>query len=274
MPISKIEVYTELENLIEEGIKILKTKWAHSNRMYYVNPGMFKSWHTKVLAFLKETIPADSPHIKNIVDHSENRFSNADNCVLSLGNIKEQLAKGHIPFAPQVASESLHSEIQLPKILISHSSLDKCFCDIFVEFLVSIGFAQDTLIYTSKSEFAVPLGKDIYDYLRSNLSSKVWVFFMLSQNFYESPACLNEMGAAWVRQTRYYSVLLPSFKHEERKGAINLTEQTLDLSDPVRLTELISLFRETWGLPIVDTRLAAVQHGFIEKMKNLYNNSI
>ena len=271
MPISKNEIYAELEILIEQGKTILKTKWKHYTGVMHVDAGMFISWHTKILAFIKEIIPADSVHIENIAAHSDNRLSYAENCVLSLGNIKEQLEKEHIPFAPQVLSESLNGEI-LPKILISHSSADKHFCDIFVEFLVSIGFTQDTLIYTSKSEFAVPLGKDIYDYLRFNLNSKIWVFFMLSQNFYGSPACLNEMGAAWVRQTRYYSVILPGFKHEKRKGAINLLEQTLDLSDPVRLTELLGLFRETWDLPIFETRWEAVKQEFTEKMKKLYEN--
>ena len=267
MQISKDEIYTELDNLIEDGRAILKTKWVSYNRVMYVDPGKYKSWHTKTLAYVEEIIPTNSQHIKNLADSSENRYSYAENCVLSLGNMKEQLKKGQIPFAPQVISQSLHDEIQLPKILVSHSSEDKYFCNIFIEFLASIGFTEDTLIYTSKSEFAVPLGKDIFDYLRIHLNNKIWVFFMLSHNFYNSPPCLNEMGAAWVKQSQYYSILLPGFKHEERKGAINLKEQTLNLSDPVHLTQLLHLFRKTWSLTITDTRWAAIQTEFIEKIK-------
>jgi len=159
----------------------------------------------------------------------------------------------------------------LPRILISHSSLDAKFCDVFVELLASIGFTSKTIIYTSKSEFAVPLGNDIYDYLRNRLQRKIWIFFMLSQNFYQSAACLNEMGAAWVKQSQYFSVLLPNFKHEERKGAINLNQQTLDLCDPVRLTELLDLFRKTWRLRIDSTRWTAVQYKFVDEMKKLYS---
>jgi len=161
-----------------------------------------------------------------------------------------------------------------PRILISHSSLDKDFCDVFVELLASIGFTNKTIIYTSKSEFAVPLGNDIYEYLRNHLKRNIWVIFMLSENFYKSAACLNEMGAAWVKQSRYYSVLLPNFKHEERKGVINLNQQTLNLCDPVRMTELLHLFRQVWtSLSINSTRWAALQQRFIENMKNLYSNS-
>ena len=159
-----------------------------------------------------------------------------------------------------------------PRILISHSTLDKEFCDLFVELLASLTFTNKTIIYTSKPEFAVPLSADIYEYLRKSLEKRsIWVFFMLSENFYNSAACLNEMGAAWVRQSRYYSVLLPNFEHKDRKGAINLNRQTLDLCDPVRLTELFELFRKTWNLPINNTRWASIQYSFIEKIKTLYN---
>ena len=138
--------------------------------------------------------------------------------------------------------------------------------------MASIGFTEDTLIYTSKDEFAAPLGVDIYKYLRDNLEQDIWVFFMLSSNFYQSAACLNEMGAAWVRQSRYFSVLLPGLTHEDRRGAINLNEQTLDLCNPVRLTELMGFFREKWGLTISDNRWESTKNSFIAKMKTLYEN--
>lgn len=157
-----------------------------------------------------------------------------------------------------------------PRILISHSSLDKEFCDVFVELLASIGFTERTIIYTSKPEFAVPLGADIYYYLRNHLKRDIWVFFMLSRNYYKSAACLNEMGAAWIKQSRCMSVLLPGFKHEDRKGAINLNQQTLDLCDPVRLTELLNWLKQVWRLPITSTRWTSIQYSFIEKIKTFY----
>ena len=157
-----------------------------------------------------------------------------------------------------------------PRILISHSSLDKEFCDTFVELLALIGFTNKTIIYTSRSEFGIPIGNDIYDYLRNHLRRKIWVFFMLSKNFYESPACLNEMGAAWIRQNRCCSVLLPGFSHGDIKGVANRNEHTLDLRDPVRLTELLDLLRRTWSLPVNNTRWAAIQQDFIGKITRFY----
>lgn len=158
-----------------------------------------------------------------------------------------------------------------PRILISHSSKDAAFCDLFAEFLVSLGFTNKTIIYTSRSEFGIPAGADIYDYLRNNLNRKLLVFFMLSANFYSSTACLNEMGAAWVKQNAYYSILLPGFTHKDIDGAINPRKMTLDLCDPVRLTELKDAFKSTWTLPLNNARWTSIQYDFIEKMKQLYN---
>jgi hypothetical protein len=80
------------------------------------------------------------------------------------------------------------------------------------------------------------------------------------------------MGAAWVRQSNYYSVLLPNFTHTKRKGVINLNQQTLDLCDPVQLTELLKLFRKKWRLSIDDKRWVAVQYEFVEKMRAVYTS--
>lgn len=157
-----------------------------------------------------------------------------------------------------------------PRILISHSSLDKDFCDVFVELLAAIGFSDKTLIYTSKSEFGIPAGADIYEYLRNHLKRKIWVFFMLSENFYSSAACLNEMGAVWIKQSRSFGVLLPGFKHNDMKGVINKNQHTLDLCDPARLAELLDNFRKIWALPVNNTRWASLQQKFIEDIKKFY----
>lgn len=105
MQINKDEIYAELDNLIEDGKAIQKRKWLHRNGVTYVDPGMFQSWHTKILVLIKDIIPIASQHVQNIEKHSENRFSHADNCTRSLANIKEYLVKGLIPFPPQATSD-------------------------------------------------------------------------------------------------------------------------------------------------------------------------
>ena len=75
---------------------------------------------------------------------------------------------------------------------------------------------------SSISEIGVPIKEDIYDYLRTLLDSEPIIpIFMLSENYYESAACLNEMGAVWITQKDYFTFLLPGFEFKQIKGAIN-----------------------------------------------------
>ena len=65
----------------------------------------------------------------------------------------------------------------------------------------------------------------------SGFNDNLFVIMMLSKNYYNSPACLNEMGAAWIKQSAYQSVLLPGFQYSEIKGAVNPRDISFCLSD-------------------------------------------
>lgn len=119
------------------------------------------------------------------------------------------------------------------KIFISHSSEDKEIVEIFVDLLVHIGLNRDRLFCSSVPGFNIKQGNgDIYDYLRGEFSNKeLFVVFMLSHNFYNSVACLNEMGAAWVLKNQHQFILLPGFDFRDIKGAINPRSISFKLDD-------------------------------------------
>lgn len=76
----------------------------------------------------------------------------------------------------------------------------------------------------------VKIKADIYEYLRGLLDSEqVIPIFMLSDNYYSSAACLNEMGAVWVKQKDYFTFLLPDFEFSKIKGAINPNKRGISL---------------------------------------------
>lgn len=52
---------------------------------------------------------------------------------------------------------------------------------------------------------------NIYDYLRENINSEIFMIILWSNEYLESPACLNEMGAAWVMQSDYTNIYVPDF---------------------------------------------------------------
>ncbi|MCD8103931.1 MAG: toll/interleukin-1 receptor domain-containing protein [Lachnospiraceae bacterium] len=109
-----------------------------------------------------------------------------------------------------------------PKVFISHSSEDIQYVNIFVQLLQDIGLRKEHIFCSSVPGYDVPEGYDIYDYLREQFNTyDLHIFYVLSDNYYKSPACLNEMGAAWILQSRYTTILLPGFKFVSIKGAIN-----------------------------------------------------
>lgn len=123
-----------------------------------------------------------------------------------------------------------------PKIFISHSTDDKSIVEKFVAMLEQIGVKQDQLFCSSVAGYEIPQGAgNIYDYIRNEMSNdNLFVIMMLSQNYYKSAACLNEMGAAWIRQSAYQSILLPGFQYTEIDGAINPKDMTFRLDDEKR----------------------------------------
>ena len=82
------------------------------------------------------------------------------------------------------------------KIFLSHSSNDKKYGDALEKFIISLGIKNDQLIYTSHPLHKIPTNENIYSYLKSNIGKNIYVIFLFSDNYLNSVACLNEMGAA------------------------------------------------------------------------------
>lgn len=114
------------------------------------------------------------------------------------------------------------TEKKKSKLFISHSTEDAKYVEQLVELCQYLGFNKETLFCSSYSGFGIPLNGYIYDYLKKQFEEyELYVIFILSENYYTSPACLNEMGAAWVLGTKHSAILLPGFEFKEIKGAIN-----------------------------------------------------
>ncbi len=96
-------------------------------------------------------------------------------------------------------------------IFISHKSDDCKYGHALRNFIVGLGVKEHELIYTSHPLHKIPLDANIYEYLRTNINSKIFMIILWSDKYLESPACLNEMGAAWVVQSDYTNVYVPNF---------------------------------------------------------------
>jgi hypothetical protein len=98
-----------------------------------------------------------------------------------------------------------------PVILISHKGVDKDYGDALEHFITGLGIKKEQLIYTSHPLHKIPLDMNIYEYLRKNINRKNFIIFLWSNEYLESPSCLNEMGAAWVTQCDYTNVYTHDF---------------------------------------------------------------
>lgn len=179
----------------------------------------------------------------------------------------------------KIESESLHSPIARPnssegikgdkaminKIFISHSSKDEIFCTAFVDFLEGIGIPEDMILYTSSPRHGIPGDENIFKYLRNHIAEGITVFYMLSDNYYQSPYCLNEMGAAWITQNDFSTFLLPNFT-EGIKGVIDSDIKAYTLSVPYDLISLKAKLTKQFNLKVSD--------GKFEDLKSKLLNSV
>lgn len=98
-----------------------------------------------------------------------------------------------------------------PIIFLSHKSDDKKYADALEKFITGLGVKNNQLIYTSHPLHKIPLDANIYDYLRKRINGNTFMIFLWSDKYLESPACMNEMGAAWVIQGDYTNIYVPTF---------------------------------------------------------------
>lgn len=140
------------------------------------------------------------------------------------------------------------------KIFISHSSKDLTFVQALVDLFEDIGLNEENMFCSSIPGYNIPLDKNIYDYLKEQFQNyNLHVIFVLSDNYYSSPVSLAEMGAAWVLQQRYTSVLLPQFNFKDIKGVIDQIRISIKLDSEkmelkARLNELRNTLIEEFGL--------------------------
>lgn len=108
-------------------------------------------------------------------------------------------------------------------VFISHSSLDSEYVKPLVELIRKLGFTKNELFCSSYPGYNIPLGLDIFGFLKTCFEQyDLFVIFMISEeHYYNSPASLNEMGAAWVQGAKSIPILLPGMKPSELRGVVN-----------------------------------------------------
>ncbi|TMN22693.1 toll/interleukin-1 receptor domain-containing protein [Lentibacillus cibarius] len=136
------------------------------------------------------------------------------------------------------------------KFFISHSSKDFKYGDAIVQLLKDIGVPQQNIIFTSKSGHGIPKGEDIFKWLKNEIKEKPFVIYLLSERYYSSITCLNEMGAAWVIENEHISLFTPGFNPsnpEFWEGAVEPRELGAFIDDRQNIIEFADIIVSTLG---------------------------
>lgn len=118
-----------------------------------------------------------------------------------------------------------------PKIFISHSSKDSEYIKAIVNLIQTMGIRNNEQLFcSSEPGYDIPINEQIDNYLKKQFDNfDVLVIFALSNNYYESVYCTNEMGAAWVMQSDYTFVLLPNLDFKKITGVARPTMMPINL---------------------------------------------
>lgn len=143
------------------------------------------------------------------------------------------------------------------KIFISHSSKNKDYGNHLVDLLRGLGLKENDIIFTSNAAYGIPVAKKIFNWLKSQMEEKPFVIYLLSKEYYESVACLNEMGAAWIVENEHAAIFTPNFNLSSKEflnGALDPREIGFRIDDEDRIMSFIQMLShnfEITGNPVI-----------------------
>lgn len=156
------------------------------------------------------------------------------------------------------------------KIFISHSSKNKNYGNALVNLLTGVGVKDDEIIFTSNDAYGIPIGQNIFEWLKSRISEKPHVLYLLSPEYYQSVACLNEMGAAWVVENKHTMIFTPEFNlssPEFLNGAINPREIGFYIDNHDKLIAFIESLRPDFSISSNHVLISQKIRLFLENIK-------
>lgn len=173
------------------------------------------------------------------------------------GAIKSKHVLEHLPADEQAAIEDDYVQFTRAANLSNATDLifisHKFDCKVFGEFLIDILIKmyppiKSRIIFSSSSDYGIPQGQDILDYLKTCFRADMHVIFLFSKSFYDSNVCLAEAGAAWSTNKKYSSFVIDiGFSdidnpiNRNQKGAVLVSMQEQDIKDFAK--ELIRIMK-------------------------------
>lgn len=250
----------------------------------------FTLWERRVLEILKCYLGENSSVVEEEFKTSEVRYwmnfrSSGINCMNSnLTTLRSCLER--IDYL-EAKDESCNDSNKLSKlekdkpfkVFISHSGDDVAFVNELVKLLEFLGVdTPQKLLCSSIIGYQIPTSEDFAEYiLKQFYDYNLFVIIVHSHNYYSSPYCLNEMGAAWVLKTGFFSFLVKGFEYNDMEGVINqrAISVKVDVDDAgarlnVLKNKLVSLFKPQG---VNESRWETLRDEFLEKVNTLQSST-
>lgn len=163
------------------------------------------------------------------------------------------------------------------KIFISHSSKNKIYGEKLVELIRGLGVKENEIIFTSNIAYGIPVGQNIFNWLKSQISENPFVIYLLSEEYYESIACLNEMGAAWIIENKHAAIFIPNFNlssNEFQSGVLDPREIGFYINDEDRVLSFVQLLSDYFEITKNTVLISQSVKKLIEEINSIENANV
>jgi hypothetical protein len=157
----------------------------------------------------------------------------------------------------------------MKKLFVSHSSIDDIKIKPLIDLINLIGLPHNQIFYCSITGYGLAPGENIFDGLKKELSNDVFALFLLSKNFYESPICMCEMGAVWIKSHKQIQVLIPPMEFKDIDGVFP-NSIGFKLNNKNNMNTLKEEIETFFGLPKMDySRWEEKRDEYLDKVNTL-----
>lgn len=242
------EIAFECKKIADQQIEVIRTIIPRGNIIYtdYTVNGNIKGYEQKLLC-LKDAMKEKYPDLCFQMQEHMDKYK--DDKIVHLSAL-EAIIDCILTLEKTVTSKK-------KKIFISHKSEDKPFVDALVNLLrLYIGSDADKIFCSSVPNYKIGIGKEIYPEIKAQFEEfDVFMIIIHSPFYYQSPICLNEMGASWILDTKCCSFLTSNCKYDDLKGTIDRLYVSIKVNgDDVkdRMNEFICKVLEYFELPQIE----------------------
>lgn len=162
-------------------------------------------------------------------------------------------------------------EKDLKKIFISHSSKDKKYAESLVELLIKKGVNQKNIRCTSLEETGFKPGEpDFLEKIKEELIDKPLFICLFSENYLNSPICLNEMGAGWISSDKYLILLTPKTDFKLLKNTVFERVHSIKINTRSSIANLLTNIKDIFLLEELEyIRKDKIITNFLDDIQNM-----